>query len=137
MLRDVLKTQAGDLVDLAVVRADRQRLEDALVADGYLTARVAEPRVTFGEGRGVFITFAITQGPQFRIRDVRVTGAAASDAGVITIGVGEVADAARIALAREALTERLAARGAKRPVVAHIVPDVAAGVADVELSASH
>lgn len=135
-LRELLATRAGNLIDLDLLERDRLALADALVARGYLAAQVATPRVTYGAGGAVYVTFAITQGPLFRIRSVSVTGAAASDAGVVTLGGGEIADATRIALARQALEARLRVRGKHSLVVAKLAPDTNAALVDVVLSAA-
>jgi hemolysin activation/secretion protein len=136
-LRDLLSTRAGDLVDLATLARDRAVLEEALVARGYLAAKVDDARVTFGAGGATFVTFPIETGPMFRIRNVTVSGARAQDAGVVTLGAGETADAARITQARQALEARLGVRSQRSLVLARLVPDVATGLVDVELSATH
>lgn len=136
-LRDVLQSKAGQLVDLATLARDRAVLEETLVARGYLAAKVDEARVTFGAGGATFVTFPIETGPMFRIRNVTVTGARAQDAGVVTLGAGETADAARITQARQALEARLGVRSQRSLVLTRLVPDVAAGLVDVELTATH
>jgi outer membrane protein assembly factor BamA len=133
-LRDTVSTRVGQAIDLAALSRDRAAVEDALVARGFLTAHVAEPRVTFGLS-GAFVTFAITQGPQFRIRKVAIKGVSPVDAGVVALGSGEIADAARIALVRQALEQRLHARGKRSLVVATLAPDEGAAVVDIELRA--
>jgi outer membrane protein assembly factor BamA len=135
-LRDRLSTRVGQAIDLAMLARDREALEETLVARGYLDARVGDPRVTFTLS-GAFVTFAVTQGPLFRIRNVAIKGASEGDAGLVVLGGGEVADAARIALVRQALEQRLAARGKRSVVAATLAPDVSAAVVDVELRASH
>jgi outer membrane protein assembly factor BamA len=135
VLRSVLTTQAGELVDDAKLGRDREALVAALAARGYLAARVDAPRVVVGES-GAFVTFAIDLGVQFRVRTVSVAGAVQRDAGVITLAAGEVFAAERVARAREALADRLAARGKHSVVEARVLPDLAAGVVDVELVAS-
>lgn len=136
-LRDVLQSKPGQLVDLAMLARDRAVLEEALVARGYLAAKVDEARVTFGAGGATFVTFPIETGPMFRIRNVTVTGAREQDAGVVTLGAGETADAARITQARQALEARLGVRSQRSLVLTRLVPDVAAGLVDVELTATH
>lgn len=136
-LRDAMATKAGQLVDLARLARDREVLQQLLVERGHLAAKVAEPRLTFGAGGAAYVTFAIEQGPQFRIRNVTVMGAPAEDAGVVTLGTGEVADGHRISLARQALEARLQVRGTQSVVTAKLVPDVAAGLVDIVLSAAN
>lgn len=134
-LRDVLSTRPGQLVDLATVEKDRAALTEALVARGYLTAQVAEPRVTFGPGGVVYVTFPIKQGPLFRIRNVSVEGASAAQIGVVTVAGGDVADAERIARARKAVEERLRVRGKQHVVETSFALDAAAGVVDLLITA--
>ncbi len=134
-LRDVLETRPGTLVDLAAVKRDRVALEKVLVDRGYLAARVESPRVTFGAGGVVFVTFPIAQGPLFRIRNIAVAGASANESGILTIAGGEVADSERIALTRRAVEARLKVRGKQDAVEAALVLDVAAGLVDIQLTA--
>jgi outer membrane protein assembly factor BamA len=136
-LRDVLETRAGELIDMQAVARDRVALEQVLVARGYLAARVVEPRVTFGAGGAVYVTFAIDQGRLFRIHSVTIAGASDLEAGIVTLGPGDVADASRIALARQALEARLAIRLGVRQlerVAVTLTPDLANGLVDVVLS---
>jgi outer membrane protein assembly factor BamA len=135
VLRSVLTTQPGELVDDAKLGRDRDALAAALAARGYFAARVEAPRVVVGDA-GAFVTFAIDLGAQFRVRTVTVAGAAQRDTGVITLAAGEIFAAERVARAREALADRLAARGKQSAVEARVMPDLAAGVVDVELVAS-
>jgi hypothetical protein len=136
-LRDVLTTRAGSLIDLGALARDRSLLEETLVARGHLAAHVAEARVTFGAGGATFVTFPIEQGPMFHIRNVSIHGASVEDAGVVTLGAGEPADASRLTLARQSLQARLEVRSQHSLVVTTLAPDLAAGVVDVELSVSH
>jgi outer membrane protein assembly factor BamA len=133
-LRDRLSTRVGQAIDLAMLSRDRDALHETLVARGYLDARVGEPHVTFSIS-GAFVTFAITQGPLFRIRNVAIKGVSEGDAGVIALASGEVADATRIALVRQALEQRLSVRGKRNPVVATLSPDAGAALVDIELRA--
>lgn len=134
-LRDALQTRPGTLIDLATIQRDRQALTELLVERGYLAAKVAEPRVMFGAGGAVYVTFPIEQGPQFRLRNVTVAGASAAEAGIVTFAGGDVADAARIALARRAVEERLRIRGTQSVVEASLSLDVVAGLVDLQLIA--
>jgi hypothetical protein len=133
-LRDVLETRAGELIDMQAVARDRLALEQALVARGYLAAHVAEPRVTFGAGGAVYVTFPVDQGRLFRIRSVTITGASDLEAGVVTLGQGDIADASRIALARQALESRLGVRRQVGRVAVTLTPDHVNGLVDVVLS---
>ncbi len=134
-LRDVLETQPGTLIDLAAVQRDRAALTKVLVDRGYLAARVETARVTFGAGGAVYVTFPIAQGPLFRIRNINVAGASASEAGIVTLAGGEVADADRIALTRRAVEARLKVRGKQDAVDATLALDVIAGLVDIQLTA--
>ena len=116
-LRDVMTTTAGQQLDSAKLEHDREAMQNALVARGYLAAQVAEPQVSFDDDGGAFVTFAVTQGTQFHVRAVDVEGAAAKDAGVVTLAAGEVVSAARVEQERQALAARLAARGKPSSVV--------------------
>lgn len=134
-LRGVLETQAGALIDLATVQRDRVSLTKVLVDRGYLAARVDTARVTFGAGGAVYVTFPIEQGPLFRIRNINVAGASASEAGIVTLAGGEVADADRIALTRRAVEARLKVRGKQNAVDAALALDTALGLVDIQLTA--
>jgi len=133
-LRDVLLTKPGDLINLETLARDRSVREETLVERGYLAAHFAVARVTFGNGRATYVTFPIEPGPMFHIRNVSITGASELDAGVVTLGSGETADASRLTLARQALQARLEVRSKHSLVVTKLAPDLAAGVVDVELS---
>ena len=97
------------------------------------SAEVDPAVVTFADGGGAFVTFAIRQGALFHLRDVRVTGPAARTAGVVTIATGEIAEAARISRARQGVADALANRG-KASVDAKLHVDSAAAMVDVELA---
>jgi outer membrane protein assembly factor BamA len=135
-LREVLASRAGDPLDRAKLEHDRAALQNALAARGYFAAKVGAADVSFDEHGGAYVTFAIDQGPEFHVRTVEVTGATAKDAGVVTLTAGEVASPARFAQAREALAERLAARGKPATVTVEVTTDEAAAAVDVVLSAT-
>jgi len=134
-LRAVLSTHAGDMLDSGKLDADRAALEAALVARGYLTAKVTAAQVLFDSYGAAYVTFAATQGPLFHVRSVKVTGASERDAGVATIAAGQPVDAARIERARSALSDRLAARGKRVAVEAKLETDDATRAVDVEFAA--
>ena len=135
-LRQAVSTRVGAVIDPDQLARDRAALEAELVARGYLAAHVAPATVSHDEDGGAFITFAIEQGQPFRVRSVKVAGAAPADAGVVTLRTGEVVLSERIERARAALADRLAARGKRSEVAANVVPDISAGVVDIELVAS-
>lgn len=137
MLRQTITTRPGELVDREKLARDRAALEAALVRDGYLTAQVQPARVTYDDAGAAFIVFSIDQGPQFRVRAVTVTGATQLEAGVVALTAGEVALGDRIVRAREALAQRLTARG-KQPVTVEVTLalDRAAGLVDIQLVAT-
>lgn len=124
-LRQTLTTRVGEQLDASKLERDRNNLEASLVGQGYLTAHVAE-KVAFAQGGAAFVTFAVEQGPLFRVRSVIASGAP----GVLTIGKGDVVQADRLERNRVALAERLG-----KPVAIHQAVDVTAGVVDVELVA--
>ncbi len=132
-LRAVLATKTGDIVDRAKLDHDRDALEATLVARGYLDAKVEPAQVDLDANGGVLVTFAIAQGPLFHVRSVSLTGAGERDAGIVTIAEGEVALPAHVSEARDALAERLAARGKRRPVTAQVTTDHASATVDVQL----
>jgi outer membrane protein assembly factor BamA len=134
-LRAALVTKPGDIVDADKLSRDRESLSAALAARGYLAATVGGARVVQTDA-GAFITFAVDQGPQFRVRSVKVAGASELEAGVVTLAAGEVVDGHRIDRAREALADRLTARGKRRDVLVHLSTDDERAVVDIELVAS-
>lgn len=131
-LRAVLTSQPGESIDTAKLAHDRDALEAELEARGYLAANVRPAKITYGNG--AYVTFAVEQGPLFKVRGVTVTGATEKDAGVVTIGTGEIASADRIRIARESLAERLDVRGKQATVTANVHPDTTAAVVDIELA---
>jgi outer membrane protein assembly factor BamA len=133
-LRSVLSLHAGERFDADKVVRDRNALITALTDLGYLRAHVSDPVVTHDSTGGVFVTYAIAQGPQFVVRTVTVTGVTDKDAGVVTLAAGEIVAADRIVHARQALAERLRVRGKRGAVTANVHPDPAGTVADVELA---
>jgi outer membrane protein assembly factor BamA len=133
-LRELLTTHAGETIDTAKLAHDRDALQAALEARGYLAAKVHPAKVTYDDG--AFVTFAIEQGPLFRVRDVTVSGATEKDAGVVTIGPGEIATADRIRIARESVAERLSVRGKRAEVRASVHLDTAAAVVDIDFAAT-
>lgn len=134
-LREALSTKPGDILDEEKLARDREALVDALAARGYLAAQVGAPRVVQTDA-GAFVTFAVEPGAEFRVRSVSVVGATALEAGVVTVSAGEIVDGHRIDRAREALADRLAARGKRRDVMVHLSTDVARALVDIELVAS-
>jgi outer membrane protein assembly factor BamA len=122
-LRDVLTTRSGDVLDAGKLAHDREALQNALVARGFLAAQVGEPQVSFDDDGGAFVTFAIAQGTQFHVRAVGVEGATAKDAGVVTLATGEVASSARLEQERQALATRLASRGKASNVAVQLASD--------------
>jgi outer membrane protein assembly factor BamA len=133
-LRALLTARPGQMIDTTALEKDRVALQAELEARGYLAAKVHDAKITYDDG--AFVTFAIEQGPLFRVRAVTITGATEKDAGVVTIGAGEVATADRIRIAREALAERLDVRGQQVSVLAHVHPDAAAGLVDIDFAAT-
>ena len=134
-LREALVTKRGDVVDEEKLARDREAVLAALADRGYLAAQVSAPRIV-QTSAGAFVTFAVEQGPEFRVRSVTIAGATQLEAGVVTLAAGEIADGHRIERAREALADRLAARGKRRDVMVHMSTDAAQALVDIELVAS-
>jgi outer membrane protein assembly factor BamA len=135
-LRSVLATRTGDLLDASKLSSDRNGLEAALVARGFLDARVDPAQVMFDVSGGAFVTFAITPGSMFHVRDVQVVGAAERDTGIVTLAKGAVASADRVERARDALATRLRVRGKAAAVAVTLAPDAETASVDVVLSAN-
>lgn len=134
-LRAVLTTRVGAPLDNAGLARDREALEAVLVARGYLAARVA-PAQVLSDGGAADVTFDVRPGRQFVISHVSVVGASPLDAGVVTLSPGDPILASRLAEARQALTARLAARGAAHAVVTtRLTPDLPHATAAVVLEA--
>ena len=135
-LRAVMQSKAGTELDDAALAHDRDAIQALLVAQGYLAANVAPAQITFGPTGEAFVTFAIAQGPLYRVRSIEVTGVPSRDAGVVTIETGDIAITDRIEHARAALADRLAARGKKHvDVRVELRRDDVAAKVDVELVA--
>ncbi len=135
-LRSVLVTHTGDQLAPAKLAADRAALQSALIASGHLGAKVQPAQVLHDAAGGAYITFALTPGPLFHVRDVQVTGAPASETGIMTINRGDVVRADRLEHARDALTTRLASRGKPHQLSVRLVPDALTSTADVVLAAN-
>ena len=133
----MLVTHTGDLLDSAKLTTDRTALEAELVASGYLGAKVQAAQVLFDAAGGAYVTFALTPGSLFHVREVTVTGAQASDTGIMTIGHGDIVRSDRLEQARDALTTRLASRGKPEHVSVRLVSDPRTSTADVVLVASN
>ncbi|CAN5684104.1 hypothetical protein BH11MYX3_BH11MYX3_43310 [soil metagenome] len=132
-LRDVLAIHRGDQLDANRLVQDRSALEAELAARGYLSARVEPAVVTFAPGGGAYVTFQISAGPVFKLRDVSVRGASSKEASVVTLISGDDAVGSRIERARQTLANNLAARGKAATVTVALHTDEAAAAVDVEL----
>jgi outer membrane protein assembly factor BamA len=135
-LRSVLVTHPGDMLDAAKLTADREALRASLVASGYLDARVQAAQISFDSAGGAYVTFALNPGALFHVREVTVTGAPASETGIMTIGRGDVVRADRLEQSRDALTTRLSSRGKPERVTIRLVPDASTSTADIVLAAN-
>lgn len=136
-LRSVLVTHTGDPLDSTKLTTDRIALEAALVSSGYLGAKVEAAQVLLDASGGAYVTFALTPGSLFHVREVKVTGAHASETGIMTIGRGDVVRSDRLEQARAALTTRLASRGKPETVSVRLVSDPLTSTADIVLVASN
>ena len=130
VLRDVLTTHPGDLLDAQRLDHDRAALQAVLEARGYLAAHVQPATVTFGPTGGAYLTFSIDLGAPFHLRNVTLTGASERDV-VVTIASGDLAVAERIERARQAIAASLP--GGKTTVTVKLHTDVVASAVDVEL----
>jgi len=132
VLRDVLTTHAGELLDAQRLEHDRTAIQAALEARGYLAARVQPATVTFAPTGGAYVMFSIDQGAPFHLRNVTLTGASERDV-VLTIASGDLAVSERIERARQAVADSLPLRATKTTVTVKLHTDVAASAVDVEL----
>ncbi len=134
-MRQILTSRAGDLLDSAKLEHDRAALQGFLEASGFLAAHVQPASVTFASNGGAYVSFTITQGPMFHVRNVRLIGASDDD-GVVTIAPGDDASAERLERARQALVSSLPLKAHKQATVTlKMHTDVAASAVDVELVA--
>lgn len=133
-LREVVASQPGKQLDDGTLARDREALRDALIDRGYLAARVGDS-ISYGDAGGAYVTFTLSSGPRYRVRKVTLVGLTAQQAGVVTVGTGDPVEADRIARARVAIAERLAASGDHRDVTARVTRDDAAATVDLELAA--
>ena len=65
-------TGSGTLVR-EKLKTDREILVELYAERGYILASVGEPEVKVDK-KGIYITFTIDEGPQFRVGDVKITG---------------------------------------------------------------
>ncbi|MBI5500745.1 MAG: BamA/TamA family outer membrane protein [Deltaproteobacteria bacterium] len=73
-LRDAFLVEAGDAVNERLVEETRQAIIDLYGEHGYLFAQV-EREVEFFEDRTrVALTFAVTEGPQVRVKSIEISG---------------------------------------------------------------
>jgi len=130
-LRALLGTRAGNRLDPEQLEIDRDALVGALVARGYLAAKVAPASVTYDDG--VYVVFDVEKGPLYRVRSVTVTGPGANE--LVTVVAGDEAIADRIARARQLLADTLERRTRGKVAVDLAVrPDAASATVDVELA---
>jgi outer membrane protein insertion porin family len=57
----------------AVLDQDRERINDFYFNNGYLTARVGEPKIT-REKDGLVVTFQVVEGKRFKVKKLQVSG---------------------------------------------------------------
>jgi outer membrane protein assembly factor BamA len=132
-LRDAMETKLGSSVETAKLAQDRAIIERELAARGYLTAKVAEPVVTFGPTGGIYVVFDVERGPMYRVRTVTLDGPSWKDAGVVTISAGDDALGDRLTRVRQAAEETLARHGKPLHVELQLTPDRAEAMVDVRL----
>lgn len=124
-LRNLLSTRVGELLDEQALAADRRALQDALVARGFLAARVAPASVTFAPNGGAYVVFDVDRGPMYHLRSISVTGPGEEDTEVVTLSPGDDAVRSRIDRARQALQDVLAHRASRSRVEVHLHEDPA------------
>ena len=57
------------------IRSARARIQDYYLSNGFLDVRVASPEASFSDERtSAHIRISIQEGPQYRVRDVKITG---------------------------------------------------------------
>jgi outer membrane protein assembly factor BamA len=133
-LRMLLSTKPGELLDQRKLDNDRKAIEGALVARGFLAARVAPASVTFAKGGGAYVVFDIERGPMYRLRAVTVTGPGHVDAEVVTLSAGDDAIRSRIERARQTLEDAIAHHPTKPRVEVRLHEDRATASLDIELA---
>jgi hypothetical protein len=134
-LRELLASRPGDLLDDDKLAHDRQALRDGLVERGYRAASVGAAKITYDARGAAYVTFALVPGPLYRVRTVEVRGVSARDAGVVTIATNDAVETDRLSRAREAMGDRLVARGKHVAVTLELLTDDAAAAVDVRLAA--
>lgn len=132
-LREVLTSRTGTQLDTAQLGRDRDAMERALAAMGYLAARVSPATVTFDATGAAYVIFEVDTGKLFHLRNVEVTGPG-KDAAVVTITPGDEAIQGRIDQARQSLAEGLARRGKPSSVELSVHTDLGAAAVDVTLA---
>jgi len=130
-LRGALISHPGDPLDQSALAHDRAAMSEALIARGFLAARVTPAVITWADD-AAYISYDVAQGPMFRIGKVTVTGATAKDA-VITISTGDDAIASRIESARQTLADNLGRHGNHQEVAVVSTVDRANGVVDIAI----
>ncbi len=126
-LRAAMRTKAGGFIDDATLAADRRALLAALAERGYLAATVSAPKVTF-DATGAYVVIAIAQGPQFKLRTVKLV-APEKARHVVTLATGDVANPARLERTRQTLAESLPGSS----VTLAVRQDLATASVDVDL----
>ncbi|MCA9675103.1 MAG: hypothetical protein H6709_06145 [Kofleriaceae bacterium] len=133
-LADVIDTRAGEPLSAARLEADRERLQQWLVARGHLDAVVEVPTVRVGGDGAAAVEFAVDTGPLYVVRAVVLRGRHADHPGlaaVATLRPGNDAIAERIDGNVELLRDWLAHRGVTATVTARMEPDGFTGEVDV------
>lgn len=62
------------LLDREKLEFDRHKLISFYQNQGYLRAKVGEPKITYEEGEGLTITFEIIEGEPYEVNEVKITG---------------------------------------------------------------
>jgi outer membrane protein insertion porin family len=66
-------TKSG-LLDKKKLEFDAQKITSFYHNQGYMKAKVGEPKVSYEKGLGLIITMEIVEGPQYRVNEVNIEG---------------------------------------------------------------
>ena len=119
------------------LQADEEKIADVYFNQGYLQASVSDPQVTFSpDKKWAFVTYDITEGPQFKLSSVSFTGNKVFSTPELEKGLkiktGKPLSRAVLRMDIEALTEKYAEKGyALASISPNLAPDPAAKTVSV------
>ncbi len=82
-LKDLMKTKErgffswlskSGVLDRKKLEFDVQKINSFYHNHGFAKAKVGEPKITYKEGEGIYITIEVHEGPQYKVGQVSVTG---------------------------------------------------------------